>query len=110
MDHQNFFHLSFRAFVELQCKTKHIITKTVEKAAQQRTSHPYIRTFFTNSGHSVTDSLKPSSSLTQESGDVIVDLIPVGCVVKLQVDVRAEIILSAENLKALSERRRAHGH
>lgn len=49
----------------------------------------------------------PSSFLTQESGDVVVDLISVSCVVKLQVDVRAEIILSAEHLKTLDEDRHA---
>ena len=50
------------------------------------------------------------SFLTQESGDVVVDLISVSCVVELQVDVGAEIILSAEHLETLSEERRAQKH
>lgn len=60
--------------------------------------------------HSVSDSLLLSSFLTQESGDVVVDLISVGRVVKLQVDVRAEIILSAKHLETLRKERRAHKH
>lgn len=40
-------------------------------------------------------------SFTQKSGDVVVNFISVGRVVKLQVDVGAEIVLSAENLETL---------
>lgn len=40
-------------------------------------------------------------SFTQKSGDVVVNFISVGRVVKLQVDVGAEIVLGAENLKTL---------
>lgn len=40
-------------------------------------------------------------SFTQKSGDVVVNFISVGRVVKLQVDVGAEIVLGAENLETL---------
>lgn len=46
-----------------------------------------------------------SRFLTQESGDVVVDLVSVGCVVKLKVDVGAEIVLGAEHLKTLGVER-----
>lgn len=53
-----------------------------------------------------TDSLQDLGFLTQESCNVIVDFISISSLVKLQVDVRAEIILSTEHLKALGEETR----
>lgn len=42
-----------------------------------------------------------SNFLTQERGDVIIHFISVCCFVKLQVDIRAGVVLSAEHLQTL---------
>lgn len=44
-------------------------------------------------------------TFTQKSGNVVVNFISVGRVVKLQVDIGAEIILGAENLETLKATR-----